>query len=137
MRQDIKKGYYYLFYKLYKFWETAPAKFWSDFKAGVSIIALELWLLFLIFNIRSLIMNQKLEFEISHPVIIVPFLIIIIGNYILFVHTDKWKEYNAKFEQLPKKKNMIGGIIVWIIIILIIVSYWGSAYLVQKNVLGM
>ncbi len=133
----MMRAYYYLFYKLYNYWETAPAKFWSDFKAGISIITLEIWLLFLIFNIRSLIRNEKLEFEISHPIIVVPTLIIIIGNYILFVHTDKWKEYNAEFDQLPKKKNIIGGIIVWTIIILLTVSYWTSGYLVQKNVLGM
>src|SRR5690606_16723869 len=120
---QIKRAYYYLFYKLYKFWEwISYPKFWSNYKAIVSIGALEIWILFITFDVRALIRNEKLEYEISHPVILIPFLIIIIGNYILFIHTDKWKEYNAEFDQLPRKKNIIGGIIVWTIIILIIAS---------------
>ena len=53
----------------------------------------------------------------------------------MFIHTDKWKEYNEEFNQLPRYKNIIGGIIVWIIIIAIIAGFFTSAYLVQKNVL--
>ncbi len=49
------KAYYYLFYKIYKFYEKAPARFWSDWKASISITALEIWLLFLLFNVRSII----------------------------------------------------------------------------------
>ena len=131
------KAYYYLFYKLYKLWETAPAKFWSDWKACISLTALEIWLLFLGFNIRSLINNEKLDLEITHPLIIIPFLLIILINYFLFIHKEKWKEYNEDFDQLPRYKNIIGGIIVWIIIISIIAGFFTSAYLVQKNVLGM
>ena len=81
--------YYYIFYKLYKFWDFISPEFWTDFRAGVSIIALELWILFSIFNIRSLIKNELLEFEITHPIIIIPFILILVINYLLFVHTDK------------------------------------------------
>lgn len=132
------KAYYYLFYKLYKFWElVSMSKFLGDFKSVISIIALEIWLLFLSFNIRSLVRNEKLDIEITHFIIITPFIFILIVNYFLFIHTKKWKEYNAEFDQLPRSKNIIGGIIVWAIIILITVGFWTSAYLVQKNVLGM
>ncbi len=64
--------------------------------------------------------------------------IVVIGlNYFLFLHTNKWKEYNAEFDKLPKKKNIIGGIIVWIIIIMIIANIFISGHLMQKYVLGM
>src|SRR5690554_3426555 len=116
------KAYYYLFYKLYKFWElVSMSKFLGDFKSVISIIALEIWLLFLSFNIRSLVRNEKLDIEITHFIIITPFIFILIVNYFLFIHTKKWKEYNAEFDQLPRSKNIIGGIIVWAIIILITV----------------
>ncbi len=135
------RAYYYLFYKIYKSIEyTSEAlggKFLTDFKTIIVISTLEVWLLFLIFNIRSLIRNEKLEIDITHPFIIIPSLIIIVGNYFLFVHIDKWKEYNAEFDKLPREKDIVGGIIVWAIIILITVGYWTSGYLVQKNVLGV
>ena len=52
---EMKKAYYYLFYKLYKFWEyISIPKFWSDFKAIVSIIALEIWSFFSIINFYEL-----------------------------------------------------------------------------------
>lgn len=130
--------YYYLFYKLYKFWDKISIpRFWTDFKAGVSIIALEIWILFSIFNSYSIIKNEKIDIEFTNPIIILPLIFIFILNYLCFVHSDKWKEYNEEFDKLPRKKNIIGGIIVWTIIILITVGFWTSAYLVQKNVLGM
>lgn len=131
------KAYYYLFYQLYKFWETAPAKFWSDFKAGISIGALGVWTLFSILNYYSIITNKKLEIAFTSPIIMVPLILIFLINYFLFIHTNKWKEYNAKFDRLPKKKNITGGIIVWIIIIIIIANFFVSGYFVQKNVLKM
>jgi len=132
------KAYYYLFYKLYKFWEfVSIPRFWSDFKAIVSIVALEVWLLFSIINTYSIVENNKFNIEFSNALILVPFCSIIILNYTVFIHTDKWKEYNAEFDQLSRRKNIIGGIIVWAIILSIIVSVFTSAYLLQKNVLGM
>lgn len=132
------KAYYYLFYKLYKFWELVSfPKFWSDFKATVSIGALEIWILFLIINSYSILENQKLNLSYSSPIVVLPIIFIFILNYLLFIHSDKWKEYNAKFDKLPRYKNIIGGIIVWIIIISIIFAFFRSAYLLQKNVLGM
>lgn len=131
------KAYYYLFYKIYKFYEKAPARFWSDWKASISITALEIWLLFLLFNVRSLIKNEILELKISHPIIIVPFLLFLIINYYLFIYTDRWKEYMKEFDELPRPKNTLGGIIVWVLIISIIVGFFVSAYFVQRDVLGM
>uniref|UniRef100_UPI0039A64160 hypothetical protein n=1 Tax=Ornithobacterium rhinotracheale TaxID=28251 RepID=UPI0039A64160 len=131
------KVYYYLFYKLYKFWETAPARFWSDSKAWVSINALEIWILFSIFNYYSIIRNEKIDIEFTNPIIILPLIFIFALNYLLFVHSDKWKVYNAEFDKLPKKKNIIGGIIIWTIVIFIIANFFISGYYMQKNVLHL
>lgn len=129
--------YYYLFYRLYKFWEKAPARFWSDFKSGISIIALEVWLLFSLFNYYSLIRNEKLDISFTSPVIIFPLILIFIVNYWFFVHNDKWKYYVVEFDKIPRNKNLIGGIVIWLIIVIIIVNFFVSGYLVQKNVLHL
>lgn len=131
------KAYYYLFYKLYKFWEFVSfPKFWSDFKAIVSIGALEMWLIASLINyyriyVEKNIMTFSLSFYIGLALLIAGL------KYFLFINKDTWKEYNAEFEKLPRYKNIVGGIVVWIIIISIIVAFFRSAYLLQKNVLGM
>lgn len=42
-----------------------------------------------------------------------------------------------EFDELPRPKNTLGGIIVWVLIISIIVGFFVSAYFVQRDVLGM
>lgn len=134
--KKIERAYYYLFYKLYKFWEwISYPKFWSDFKAIVSITALEMWLIGGLINYYRIYIDHEMTFSKNFYIGMAIFFAVL--NYIIFIHTDKWKDYNAEFDQLPRKKNIIGGIIVWIIIISIIFGFFRSAYLLQKNVLGM
>ncbi|ROH97953.1 hypothetical protein [Chryseobacterium daecheongense] len=52
----------------------------------------------------------------------------IILNWYIFEHEDKWKTIIKEFDLLAKKTNRIGGIIVWILIILIVVLYWYSIF---------
>lgn len=130
------KAYYYLFYKLYKFWELVSIpKFWSDFKAMVSIGALKMWLVGLLINFYRIYIDPEMTFSLSFYIGLALFF----GglNYLLFIHIDKWKEYNAEFDKLPIFNNILGGIISSIIIISIIAGYFFSAYYMQKHVLGM
>lgn len=130
------KLYYYLFYQLYKFWEfVSIPKFWSDFKAGISIATLEMWLVAGLINYYRIYIDQEIMLSKNFYVGIAVFVFGL--NYLSFVYTNRWKEYNEEFDQLPRYKNIIGGFIVWIIIILITFSFWTSAYFVQKNVLNM
>ncbi len=130
------KAYYYFFYHLYKFWEwISYPKFWSDFKAGVSMGVLEMWIISGLINYYRIYINQEMIFSRNFYIGMVVFVLGL--NYLSFIHTDKWKEYNAEFDKLPRYKNIICGIIIWIIIISIIVGFWTSAYLLQKNILGM
>jgi len=132
----IIKIYYYFFYQLYKFWEwISYPKFWSDFKATVSIIFLEIGIIYSGIFYYSYITNTKLE---NTNILEILIGILIIGlNYFSFIHLDKWKEYNAEFDKLPKKKNIIYGIIVWVIIITILVNIFTSGHLMQTYVLEM
>lgn len=60
-------------------------------------------------------------------------LAIIILNYIsLDYYEGVWKKYKEEFDELPKRKNMIGGIIVWIIILFITGSFFFSTFYLHK-----
>lgn len=130
------KAYYYLFFKLYQFWEFAsiPA-FWSDFKAAISITGLEIWLFFTLLNIGDLITNQKLEAKITDPIFIIPIGFIIVTNFLLFIYSDEWKEHNEEFKHLPRYKNIIGGFIIWLLIIVITFGFFYSTHITNKKFL--
>ncbi len=133
----IKKIYYYIFYKLYKHFENSSQPWWSDWKAGLSLSALEIWFLGSILIYYSIINNIRLTLSITSPTILIPLISIFILNYFSFIHTDIWKEYNKGFDQLPTEKNRRGTIIVWAIVIFIIINFFGSAYYLQKNIFKM
>ncbi|WPO81609.1 hypothetical protein SD427_12630 [Chryseobacterium sp. JJR-5R] len=139
--KKIKRAYYYLFYKIYKSIiytsEKVGGEFWSDFKAGLALGALEILLLASILTYYSIINNIKLDIEVTYPIILIPLILLFILNYFAFIHTDIWKEYNKEFDRFSTEKNRKGTIIVWIIVIIIFVNFLGSAYYLHKNIFKM
>lgn len=124
------RNYYYFFYKIYCFWENAPIKFWSHFKTGLTIIFLEIWLVLSLFIYYNIFIDRYFNLDKNLFIFLTLFLIAL--NFLMFSLSDKWKIYNKEFEQLPKKKNIIGGIIVWSIIILIIINLVFAFYLMNQ-----
>ena len=120
--EKIKRAYYYLFYKLYKWYEKAPVVWWSDWKAVVSIVALEIWFLLSIGTYFSVFTKKTIELTVTHPIVFIPTVSIILVNYLIFIHTDKWKDIVKEFDQLPKRTNKIGGWIVFGVILLIVAN---------------
>lgn len=136
--KKIKTAYYYLFYKIYKSIiytsEKVGGEFWSDFKAGIALLALELLFLGSFLNYYSIIINERLNIKITDLIILIPLIILFIINYLSFIHTEIWKEYNEEFDKLSEQENRRGTIIVWIIVIIIYINYFFSAFLLQKYV---
>lgn len=127
----IKKGYFYFFYRLYIFFDASALKWWSDWKASVSITMLEIYFLITIQGIISIILNVDLFFEITANLVIW----IIIGtlNFIIFIHNDKWKTYIEEWEHLSKRKVQIGVFIVCAIIAFILGSLVFMFYLLSRT----
>lgn len=123
----LLKAYQFFFYKLYRFYESSPNnRWWSEWKAYVTILALSIWLYCAIgvsyhyfFNVSMKSSNTSVDLST-----IIFGLFVGITNWILFERKDKWKVIVKEFNELPKQKDKIGGIIVWTIIILIIIFYW-------------
>lgn len=128
----IKRGYYYLFYKFYRMSENAPSRWLSDWKAVLVIIALEIWFVLSITVYYATITRTKMELDITTPIVFIPFLSIILINYFAFVHTNVWKEYVSEFDKLPKRKNRIGGWLVFGIVMFVIFNLIYSFYLMSQ-----
>lgn len=120
------RAYYYIFYKLYKFWDyVSIPKFATEWKAGFSIIVLQIWIYFSCLNYYFSSNNLKTHVNFFDPFIVVPFILILLIDYIAFVYNNHiWKNYKIEFDQFSKKKNFIGGIIVWGIILSIIIFHF-------------
>lgn len=128
--EKIKRAYYYLFYKLYKWYEKAPVVWWSEWKAVVSIVALEVWVIACLLNYYMLLFDNHLPLGSINTFSIYLFaLIVIVPNYFIFIHKKKWKNYVQKFDQLPKRTNKIGGWIIFGLISFIIINFIFSFYL--------
>jgi hypothetical protein len=117
----IKKAYFYLFYKFYKF-GSRSGPFPNDFSAGVLIVILEMLILGVLkfYYIGFIDQNDTINpFSITT---IVPLLAVFFVNYFAFVNNDKWKEYVKEFDKLPRYKNIIGTWIVIIVVVFILVN---------------
>lgn len=125
----IKKAYYYLFYKFYKFGELTPSYYKSDFTATSSISILEAGLIFSLKFYYIEFINHNNNYKLYSPEIIVPLLAILVGNFYAFIISSKWKHYIIEFDKWPKSKNLVGTWIVMGIIILTFLIIISSFYM--------
>jgi O-antigen/teichoic acid export membrane protein len=131
---DIKDIYPYIFYKLYKFSEAAPSKWWSDWKATVAMIALEVWVSVSFFIYIHVHANKELPSDGVMALvggIIIGVLVLI--KYLMFYRHDRWKLYVAEFDKLSKRQNRIGSIVVLLLVILVISNLMYSFYLLSQS----
>ncbi|MRX42083.1 hypothetical protein GJU43_22665 [Flavobacterium sp. LC2016-23] len=132
----IKKSYYYFFYRIYRSIEytseLSGGKFLTEYKAGLVMLALETWGLFSLANYYTVYEKISTELSISMPIVYVPAVIVYAFNYLTIHYKDRWKQYNTEFANYSKKKNRIGGWIVFGIILLIISNLIFSFYLMGE-----
>lgn len=131
MANKIKRAYYYYFYKVYRFIEYTSemfgGAFWTDFKTVVVMVALEIWFVVSFFNYYNVYLNNVKPLSKTSYIVVAIFFSIL--NYLIFTHTDKWKEYTKRFDELPKEINKKGSWIVFGITLFIICNLIFSFYL--------
>ncbi|MGJ1438719.1 hypothetical protein [Sphingobacterium siyangense] len=131
--KDLKRAYYYLFYSFYRFWEkTSCLKFLSDWKSVVCIGTLEIWFILSLGIYYTVITKDVTDLSFKMPIVFVPFLIIVLTKYFVFVHTDVWKDYVKEFDKLPKEQNRKGSWIVFAIVVFVISNLIFSFYLMSQ-----
>jgi hypothetical protein len=125
----MKKAYYYLFYKFYKFGEWSPSLFPSNSTAVLLIMSLELFLAVSLYNYYSILFdhnwfNEFFSFKYFAAIILIPLV-----NLYIFFRDDKWRSHIKEFDNFPREKNIRGTWIVIFIVFLIVVNLMFSMYL--------
>lgn len=123
---NIKKAYYFLFYKFYQLGEMSPSIFPSDYIAVVVILWLEMMFLFSLKIYYREFINPNDDFVLVSVQTICTLSILVVLKYFAFLQDNaKWKKYIKEFDQLPEDKNDTGtatviGVVLFVIINLVI-----------------
>ncbi len=128
----VKKAYYYLFYKLFKWYECGPSIWWSDWKAVLSIDVLCIFIGISIVTYYTIFIDRYFRVGDGKFFLMVYIFLIATPNYFIFNHRNRWKYIVKEFEKLPKRKNEIGGWIVLVIILLIITNMVYAFFLMSQ-----
>ena len=119
---NIKKAYYYFYYKLYNFFILFGEDFLNKYKPVIFIIFLEILLLFAFSNWYS-ILARGWDNE-DHTILYFAIGIFIsLFNSAFYLHGDKYKKHFIEFENYSKQKKILAGWITFIIITMVFAAY--------------
>ncbi len=122
--KKIKIIYQYIFYKIYKFYKRAPAAWWSDWKASLTLDVLLFFIILSLYIYYQVFINPYAKLTSSNIYCVVIVIVISVFNYFIFGHNDQWMLIEKRFDKLPAKKNKIGS---WLVL--------GFVTLVMSNLL--
>ncbi|PZF72844.1 hypothetical protein [Taibaiella soli] len=106
----------------------------SDWKAILSLIVLEIWFFFTLLGYYVAIVNPQNSESVLGGVWTYSILVVILCvKYFAFGRSDVSRKYVHEFEQWPKRKNRIGGIIVWASILMIAANLVFVIYLFYQT----
>ena len=126
----VQKIYDYFFYVIYRFWEKAPSRWWSDWKAVITICFFMGFALSAVINV--IIYVFRIDLVPRTKVLPIMESLVIFGlNYYYFLYKDKWRRRILRFESLSKKADRIGVFFVIFISLMIIASLIYSYYLLS------
>lgn len=126
----LKKGYCYLFYKLYILFDNEQFKWLPEIRTYILLLVIESLVFDTIISCILLLIDQK-EFLSANARLIYTlfFIFLAIYNYSIFLYNDKWKKIIKSFANLGKKRDRIGTLIVYSILFIISISWLYSVYL--------
>ena len=126
--------YHYLFYSFYIFSEAAPARFWSEWKAGLVLFCLQVWTLIALAIYIELIFGINLFPREQQSIIIITLVFLLnLKNWYLFYRGDRWKIIISHYNSQPKKKNRRLRLFVILLILAVISNLILAYYLLSKS----
>lgn len=115
----IRLCYYYFYYFLYRISESAPSKWWSEWKATFFLVIFELFIFAFIVIYLQTTFNLTLLPEKGTYIAFFATLFLTGVNYLIFLHREKWKLIIDLFSEWPSRKKLIWSIYSSLIILLI------------------
>ena len=121
------KFYKYIYYKLYQL--TEPMGFWPEYRAGLLMIFLNIAFLSIFTSYYIILTKTRIPPLISDVLVYALPTFLAIFNYNLFLHKNRWKQIVKEFDKLSMKQDLIGGLLIWTLIVAICVY---SIYLIYQ-----
>ncbi len=87
------KGYYLLFFKLYRFFESGAKEGWEHWKALTAICVLQILILLQLLVWYTVLTEKTIKFQKPYWLPITLVIIITVANYYALLHNEKWREY--------------------------------------------
>lgn len=95
--------YHYIYYRLYRLFEKGQFAWWSDFKAGFIIAAVEMAILALIeYKIASIYSVSGAGYFGKNGYLLIIAAPPIVFNYFFFQYDDRWKPIIKHFDKASK-----------------------------------
>jgi hypothetical protein len=117
---------------MYRFAENAPSRWWSEWKATLSLSVLGIMLLMSLEGYFSIIFKNDIVPGDDNFVTITQAVVIGIFNYYFFLHKDKWKMYVKELDKQSRRQQFIGGLVVWSLVFLIFANLVFMFYLMSR-----
>lgn len=119
----LKKIFYLLFYKLYRFCEFLDVGV-SDisplWKAFAILCFFEALVFIILYGQIDLAFGGSIKLGVDLKAFSIFFgLLLSISNYFIFIHYDKWKLYIYDFDHMPKLKKKLVNLAIIILMIVI------------------
>ncbi len=128
----MKSAYYFLFYKLYKWYEKGPSVWMSDWKASFSLDVLIYLVLMFLFIYYNIFINRYANLSSNNIEVYIIVIAVSVTNYLVFHHRDQWREIVKEFDSLPAEKNRKGGWLVFGFVLFVVANLIFSFYLMSQ-----
>lgn len=121
----MKNWFDYLFYTLYRFYEVGPSVWWSEWKALITVVVLNFYVLFSLCMILEYVTGIDFILRLTTFQFSAIILLFYIFHYYHYLHKDKWKDKIAKFKTINKRKDSIGIllIIAYVTVLIVVLVY--------------
>jgi hypothetical protein len=128
------EAYYYFYYIIYKAWGRNNNPFFSNsFSTDISFTVLKIWIVMIFYAYLGVILHFRVVLSITKPEGFIPVILAFASTSYFFTFSTKWKPYFENFEKWPRKKKIIGSLIVWSIIAFIVINLFISVDMMKKN----
>jgi hypothetical protein len=95
---------------------------WSDWKALLIVEGINVFIVLTIDIFIKVLFKSSFILELPKLAFVLLFATISFLHYYIFLHNDRWKEYEEEFKSYSRKKNRIINLSVFVFILLVLGS---------------